>query len=164
METTKRLNIENKPGYYFMNMTNINDFDPKLLLINDITTFSCGSTMFEMSYCEKINTPYIVFNDIEFIFRKSGINKYLVFCQNDRNKKMLDNYTKIIDEIKDQILFITEDDLFLMGSNFTRFKFKTNDKLPYNKQINVPVCVTSINNVFEQGWYYPQIILQECFY
>ena len=29
-------------------------------------------------------------------------------------KKILDNYTKIIDEIKDQILFITEDDLFVM--------------------------------------------------
>ena len=29
-------------------------------------------------------------------------------------KKILDNYTKIIHEIKDQILFITEDDLFVM--------------------------------------------------
>ena len=25
MKTTKRLNIENKPDYYFMNMTNLND-------------------------------------------------------------------------------------------------------------------------------------------
>ena len=33
MKSTKRLNIENKTDYYFMNMTNINDFDPKLLLI-----------------------------------------------------------------------------------------------------------------------------------
>ena len=54
---------------------------------------------------------------------------------------MLDNYTKIIDEIKDRILFITKDDLFVMGRNFTRFKFKTNDNLPYNIKINVPVCV-----------------------
>ena len=34
-------------------MTNINDFDPKLLLINKITVFSSGSTMFEISYCEE---------------------------------------------------------------------------------------------------------------
>ena len=39
MKTTKRLNIEDKSGYYFMNMTNINDFDPKLLLTNEIITF-----------------------------------------------------------------------------------------------------------------------------
>ena len=74
MKTTKRLNIEYKPDYYFMNITNINDFDPKLLLINDITTFSSGSTMFEISYCEEMNIPYIVFNDIECIFRKSCID------------------------------------------------------------------------------------------
>ena len=39
MKTTKRLNIEDKPGYIFMNMTNINDVDPKLLLINEFTMF-----------------------------------------------------------------------------------------------------------------------------
>ena len=39
MKTTKRLNIEEKPDYFFMNMTNINDFDPKLLLISEIKTF-----------------------------------------------------------------------------------------------------------------------------
>ena len=164
MKTIKRLNIENKRDYYFMNMTNINDFDPKLLLINEVTTFNCGSTMFELSYCEELNTPYIVFNDIECIFIKSGIKKYLVFCETEKNKKMLENYTKIIDEIKDQIFFITEDDVFVMGNDFTRFKFKTNDKLSYNKKINVSVCVISIGSVSEQGWYYPQTLLQDCFY
>ena len=111
-------------------MTNINDFDPKLLLLNDITTFSSGSAMFEISYCEEMNARYIVFNDIKYIFRKSGINKYLIFCDSDKNKKMLDNYRKIIDEIKDQILFMTEDDLFVMDRDFTRLKFKSNDDLP----------------------------------
>ena len=101
-----------------------------------MATFSSGSTMFELSYCEELNTPYIVFNDIT-----------------------LANYTKIIDETKDQTLFITEDDVFVMGNYFTRLKFETNDKLPYNKEINVSVCVISISSVFEQGWYYPQTVL-----
>ena len=77
---------------------------------------------------------------------------------------MLKNYTKIIDEIKNQILFLADDDIFVMGKNFMRFRFETNDKLPYNQKINVPVCVISINSVFEEGWYYPQIELQDCFY
>ena len=46
---------------------------------------------------------------------------------------MLKNYTKIIDELKDQILFITENDVFVIGKDFTRLRFKTDDKLPYNK-------------------------------
>ena len=62
MKTTKRLNVKDKPSYYFLNMANINNFDPKLLSINEITIFSSGSTVFEISYCEEMNTPYIVFN------------------------------------------------------------------------------------------------------
>ena len=127
--------IVEKSGYYFMNMTNINNFDPKLLLINEISVFNSGSTMYEISYCEESNTPYIVFNNIEIIFRKSGQNKYLVFCETDKNKKILKNYTKIIGELKDQILFITEENSFVMGKDFKRVKFKTSDDLPFNKKI-----------------------------
>ena len=90
-------------------MTNVNDFNPKLLLINEITTFNSGSTMFEISYEKESNTPYIVFNDIECIFRKSGINKYLLFCEREEIEKILKNYTKIIAELRNQILFITEE-------------------------------------------------------
>ena len=77
---------------------------------------------------------------------------------------MLDNYTKIIDELKDQVLFITEDIEFVVGRDFTRPRFQTHDKLPYNKNINAPVCVISLSSVFEErNWYYPQINIQECF-
>ena len=94
----KRLNIEEKSGYNFIKIANVNDLDPKLLLIHEITNFNSGSTMFEIIYEKESNTPYIVFNDIECIFRKSGINKYLVFCEIEKNKTILKNYTKIIDD------------------------------------------------------------------
>ena len=129
MKTTKRLNIEDKPDYFVTDMTNINNFDPKLLLINEIATFNSGSAMFEIRYCEESNTPYIVFNNIECIFRKSGINKYLVFCETEENERMLKNYTKIIDGIKDSILFVTEDNVFIMGKDFITIRFKTNKDL-----------------------------------
>ena len=52
-----------------------------------------------------------------------------------------------------------------MDKDFMRFRFKTNDKLPYNQKIDVPVCVVSMSSVIKKGdWYYPQIKLQECFY
>ena len=124
MKTIKTLNIEDKPEYFFTSMTNINDFDPKLLLINETKTFKSRSTMFEISYCEENNTPYVVFDNIECVFIKSGINSYLVFCETEENKEMLDKYVKIIDHINDQILFITEDISFIMGKDFMRFRFK----------------------------------------
>ena len=87
------------------------------------------------------------------------------FSETEKNKKILDKYVKIIDEIKDQILFIVEDDLFVMGKDFMRSRSKTDDDLPCNQETNVPVCVISISSVFkERNWYYPQIELQDCFY
>ena len=59
---------------------------------------------------------------------------------------MLNKYVKIIDEIKDQTLFIIgDDDNFVMGKDFMRFKFKTIDNLVYNQKINVPVCLKKKN-------------------
>ena len=81
MKSTKILNIEEECGYCFNNMTNITDFYPNLLIISEIGVFSSVSTMFEVSYNKESNTPNIVFNDIECVFKKSGKNKYLIFCK-----------------------------------------------------------------------------------
>ena len=62
-------------------------------------------------------------------------------------------------------MFIVEDDSFIMDKDFMRFKFKINDKLPYNQKINVPVCLISLSWVFEdRNWYCLQTELQDCFY
>ena len=72
---------------------------------------------------------------------------------------MLDDYVKVIDGIKEEVLsFIDEfeDEIFIIGKDCMRFKFKTNDKLPYNQKINVPVCVVSMGSVIRKSdWYYP---------
>ena len=51
---------------------------------------------------------------------------------------MQDKYIKIIAEIKEQILLITEDENegrnFIMGKDFMRFRFKTDENLVYNKK------------------------------
>ena len=121
-----------------------------------------------MAYCEENDVPHIAFNNIECIFRKSGVFSYLIFCESGKNKNMLTRYAQVIDKIKEEILpFIGEyeDNLFIMGKDFTRFKFKTSDKLRYYQKINVPVCVISVSSVVKKGdWYYPQIKLQEYFY
>ena len=46
-----------------------------------------------------------------------------------------------------------------------RFKFRTDDKLVYNKKIVIPVCVISMSTVIKRGdLYYPTIKLQKCFH
>ena len=81
MKAVKRLSIEDKPGYFLKNMTNVNDFYPEYLLFNKFTITDDLSTMFDINYCEENNRPHIVFNNIECIFKKSAIFSYLIFCE-----------------------------------------------------------------------------------
>ena len=78
-KTIRKLNIKNWSGYFFTSMTNINDFDPEFLLVNDFKSSKDGSILFNMSYCEENNVPHIVFNNIKCIFRKSGVFSYSIF-------------------------------------------------------------------------------------
>ena len=80
MLTTKRLHVKE-----YLNMTNINDVDPKLLLINKCMIFEDGSIMFDINYCKENNTLHVVLNDIECIFRKSGTYSYLIFWETEKN-------------------------------------------------------------------------------
>ena len=89
MKTVKKLNIKDKPGYFFMNMGSINDFDPSFLLINEFTIFENRSTIFEINYYQENNTPHIVFNNIDCIFRKSGVLCYLIFCETKKKKRKI---------------------------------------------------------------------------
>ena len=74
---------------------------------------------------------------------------------------MLNNYVQVIDRIKEEVLSFIDEveyEIFITGKYFLRFRFKSNDKLPYNQKINVPVCVISISSVLNKGnWYYFQI-------
>ena len=73
----------------------------------------------------------------------------------------------IIDQLKEEILCWTdeENDLFIIGKDFMRFRFRTDDNLVYNEKINIPVCVISLSCVIKRGnIYYPLFKLQDCFY
>ena len=54
MKTIRDLNIKNWSGYFFTGMTNINDFDPEFLLINEYKSSKDGPILFNVNYCEEI--------------------------------------------------------------------------------------------------------------
>ena len=72
---------------------------------------------------------------------------------------MLDNYVSIIDQIKEEVLSFEDwDEIFIMGKDFMRVRFRTDDDLVYNKKINIPVCVISLSSIIKKGYtYYPQV-------
>ena len=107
-------------------------------------------------------------NDIECIFKKCEVYNYLVFCENNKNEDMINNYVKTADQVKEDILSWIdefEDDSFNLGSDFMRFRFRTDNNLVYNQKIDVKVCVISLSSVIKKGnIYYLQFKLQKCFY
>ena len=78
-------------------MVNINEIDTECFLVNDFKGCKHGSILFNPCCCSEDSVPHIVFNNIECIFRKSGIHSYLIFCENDKNKKVLNSYVEIFD-------------------------------------------------------------------
>ena len=108
MKTIRKLNIKGWSDYFFTEMININGIDSEHFLINDFKSNRDGSVLFSIAYYEE-GVAHIVFNNIDCIFRKSDIYSYLIFCENEKNKKMLDNYVRCIDHIKEEILSFNDE-------------------------------------------------------
>ena len=76
MKTTRQLTIEDRSGYVFSDMTNINDFDPSLLDIDKVSFRDDGELiMYDIQYIKnsnRLNTLYLVFHNLDGVFQRSG--------------------------------------------------------------------------------------------
>ena len=93
----------------------------------------------------------------------------MTFCESDKNKDMINNYVKIINQIGDEITCwideLKEDDSVGFKTDIMKLKFRTDDNLVYNEKINIPVCLISLSIVIKRkNYYYPNFRLQRCFY
>ena len=64
-------------------MTNINDFDPSLLNIDEVSFRGDELITYDIKYIKnlnRLNTLYLVFNNLDRCFKKSGEDKYLFFA------------------------------------------------------------------------------------
>ena len=105
MKTIRELKTLDLSGYFFKEMINILDIDPEYIMVNDFESCKDGSIPFNLCYPDENGVPHIVFNNIQCIFRKSGIYSYLIFGENAKNKDMINNYFKTIDQIRDEITY-----------------------------------------------------------
>ena len=67
-------------------------------------------------YNDKIGVPHIVFNNVDCYLKKTEWNSSLIFCNNIKNKNIIDIYFEIFKQIRDDVFsFIDEfeDDDFI---------------------------------------------------
>ena len=55
MKTSSQLNIGDRSGYSFSNMTNINDFDSNLLNIDEVSFKNDKLIMYDIKYIKNLN-------------------------------------------------------------------------------------------------------------
>ena len=104
MKTIRQINTKNRHGYFFNDVTNINDFDPSLLNIDKVSFKSNELIMYDIKYIKNLNslnTLYLVFNNLDAYIKESGENRYLIFASTEKNKSMLGIYNELWDEIKE---------------------------------------------------------------
>ena len=116
------------------------------------------------------NFLYLSFNKVDAYIEYNPIEddskaKYLVFPFTDKNREALENYTELWDKIKDQIETINGDNPIEYEKDFMKARFESNDDLPLNKILNIPVYIMIVNSVFqEDNNYYSEVLLYECLY
>ena len=92
-------------------------------------------------------------------------NKYLTFAPTDQNKKVLEKYTKLWDEIKCNIQTINADKCSEYEKYYMKIIFNSDDNLPLNKTLRLYNLTIIVRSVLEEdGKYYPQVFLDERLY
>ena len=90
---------------------------------------------------DSVNSLYLIFNNVDAYIEKHNEDKYLIFASTDKNKEALD-------QIKDQTELISGNKPIEYKKDFMKIKFESDDNLPLDKILNIPVCIIIAKSVF----------------
>ena len=117
-----------------------------------------------MQSLDNANSLYLIFNNVDVYieeYNENNENKYLIFVSTGKNKEVLENYTELWDEIKDQVEAISDVKPIKYEKDFMKIKFESND----DKILSISLCIVTVGSVFQDNNnYYPQVYLHECLY
>ena len=83
----------------------------------------------------------------------------------DKNKKVLEKYTKLLDEIKYHIQTINSGKSGEFEKDYMKIEFNSDIDVLLNKILKLHMLTTIVRSVFEEKVkHYPQVFLDECLY
>ena len=126
MKTIRELNIKDWSGYFFDEMVNILDIDPECFIVGNVKECTYGTMLYNIYYSDKTGVPHITFNNIGCYFKKDGDYSSLIFCDNDKNKNIINIYFKIIKQLRDEVFSLIDEfegHNFVFAYDFTIFRF-----------------------------------------
>ena len=109
MKIIRELNIKDWSGYFFEEMVNILDIDPECFMVGNVKECADGTIFFNIYYSDKTGVPNIVFNNINCYFKKNGVYSSLIFCDNNKNKNIINIYFKIHKQLRDEVFYFIDE-------------------------------------------------------
>ena len=114
-------------------MINIKDFDPSLIKIDkrsykNISICYIGYITikdFDNVKINSVNPLYLIIGKVDGYIEGSNGNKYLTFAFRNKNKKLLEKYTKLWNEIKYHIQTINVDKSGEYDKDYMKIKFSS---------------------------------------
>ena len=171
MVATEQINIKNITYYFYDDLINIKDFDPKLLKLDkkqskNITIYYIGCIIKKPEYkINSVNPLYLLVDETDGLIEEIEGSRYLNISLIDSNSEVLKKYAEVCSGIKDQIKKINNDKLREYGKEYMKIKINSDDELPLNRILKFRILTIIVRNIFEKdGEYYPQIFLDDCLY
>ena len=165
MGNIKQINNKNRTYYFFNDMINIKEFDSSQLKIDKNSYKNIGIdnvgyiTIKSISDYENINSVnplYLIIAEVDGYLEENNGNKYLTLASTDKNKKDLEKYTKVWDEIKYHIQTINAGKSAEYEKDYMKIKFNLDDDTSLNKMLKLHMLTIIVRSVFEEdGKYYP---------
>ena len=75
----------------------------------------------------------------------------MIFASTNKNKEALENYTKLRDEMKNQIELISRNKPIEYKKDFMKIGFESNNNLRFGKILNILVCIIVARSVFQEN-------------
>ena len=111
-----------------------------------------------------VNPLYLIFYDLNGYFEEINENKYPTLVPINESKEKIKKYEELWIKIRDLIRSVTKI-LDSYDEKSMKTKFDSDDILPLNKAIEIPIVTIVVRAVFhENNKYYPQAFLDECLY
>ena len=96
------------------------------------------------------NPLYLIIAEVAEYIEENNGNKYLTFVSTDKNKKVLEKYTKLWDEIKYHIQTMNTVKSGEYDKDYMKIKFSSDDDLPLNKILGLHMLTIIVRSVFEE--------------
>ena len=166
------INMKNQTYYFFNDIIDIEHFDPHNIKINEkscknILIYYIGYvTIKEYVKIYSINPLYLIFRYVNGYFEEINGNRYSSLVPTNESKEKIKKYEELWIKIRDLIRSITKNsDDYDYDGKYIKIKFDSDDQLPLNKTVEIPIMAIVVRAIFlENNKYYLQVFLDVCLY